>query len=51
MKYFHVLIKVYFLITNILVGDMRKMIKDMLDEVEVIDKSNSVCEELYGKLE
>jgi len=30
---------------------MRKMVKEMLDDVEVVDKNNSVCEELYGKLE
>ena len=27
------------------------MVKEMLDEVDTIDKSNAVCEELYGKLE
>ena len=27
------------------------MVKDMLDEVEVVDKNNTVCEDLYGKLE
>ena len=27
------------------------MVKEMLDEVDLIDKNNSVCEELYGKLE
>ena len=31
--------------------DMKRLIKDMLDEVEVIDKNSSVCEDLYGKLE
>jgi len=31
--------------------EMRKMIKEMMDEVEIIDKGNSVCEELYSKLE
>jgi uncharacterized protein YllA (UPF0747 family) len=30
---------------------MKRLIKDMLDEVETIDKNNNVCEELYGKLE
>ena len=30
---------------------MKRMIKEMLEEVEVIEKSNNVCEELYGKLE
>jgi hypothetical protein len=30
---------------------MRRMVKDMLDEVEIVDKNNSVCEELYTKLE
>lgn len=30
---------------------MRRMVKEMLDEVEQIDKNNTVCEELYGKLE
>ena len=27
------------------------MIRDMLEEVDNIDRSNSVCEELYTKLE
>ena len=39
------------LIFLIIVVEMRKLVKEMLDEVEVIEKSNSVCEELYGKLE
>lgn len=30
---------------------MRKMVKEILDEVEQIDKNNTVSEELYGKLE
>lgn len=30
---------------------MRRLVKDMLDEVDVIDKNNSVCEDLYTKLE
>lgn len=30
---------------------MRRLVKDMLDEVDVIDKNNSVCEDLYSKLE
>ncbi len=30
---------------------MRRLVKDMLDEVEVISGSNSAGEELYGKLE
>ena len=30
---------------------MRRLVKDMADEVELIDKNNSVCEELYTKLE
>lgn len=30
---------------------MRKLIRDMLDEVETVDKNNNVCEELYTKLE
>ena len=30
---------------------MKRMIREMLEEVEVVDKSNSVNEELYGKLE
>ena len=30
---------------------MRKLVKEMLDEVEVSDKNNNVCEELYVKLE
>jgi len=31
--------------------DMKRLIKDMLDEVETVDKNNNVCEDLYGKLE
>jgi hypothetical protein len=31
--------------------DMKRLVKEMLDEVEVVDKNNNVCEELYGKLE
>ena len=27
------------------------MVKDMLEEVDNIDRNNSVCEDLYGKLE
>lgn len=30
---------------------MRRMVKEMLEEVETIDRNNNVCEELYGKLE
>ena len=30
---------------------MKKLVKEMIDEVEATDKSNNVCEELYGKLE
>jgi hypothetical protein len=30
---------------------MKKLIKEMIDEVEIVDKSNSINEELYGKLE
>jgi HAMP domain-containing protein len=30
---------------------MKKMVRDMLEEVETIDRNNSVCEDLYGKLE
>lgn len=30
---------------------MRRLVKDMLDEVDIIDKNNSVCEDLYTKLE
>lgn len=30
---------------------MKRLIKDMLDEVETVDKNNNVCEDLYGKLE
>jgi HAMP domain-containing protein len=30
---------------------MRRMIKEMLDDVETVDKNNNVCEELYTKLE
>ena len=35
----------------LVVIEMRRMVKEMLDEVDTIDKSNAVCEELYGKLE
>ena len=31
--------------------DMKRLVKDMLDEVDTIDRNNNVCEELYGKLE
>lgn len=34
-----------------LVIEMKRMVKEMLDEVDTIEKSNNVCEELYGKLE
>ena len=27
------------------------MVREMLEDVEQIDKTNNVCEELYGKLE
>jgi hypothetical protein len=30
---------------------MKRMVKEMLEEVDTIEKTNSVCEELYGKLE
>ena len=30
---------------------MKKLVKDMLEEVEVVDKNSSVSEDLYGKLE
>ena len=30
---------------------MRRLVKEMLDEVDVIDKNNSVSEDLYTKLE
>jgi HAMP domain-containing protein len=30
---------------------MIRMIKEMLDDVETVDKNNNVCEELYTKLE
>ena len=36
----------------ILVIEMKRMIKEMMEEVESVDRgSTSVCEELYGKLE
>lgn len=38
-------------LTFALVVEMRRLVKDMLDEVEVIDKNSTVCEDLYGKLE
>ncbi len=31
--------------------DMKRLVREMLDEVEVVDRNNNVCEELYGKLE
>jgi HAMP domain-containing protein len=30
---------------------MRRNIKEMLEEVDLIDKNNNVCEDLYSKLE
>jgi hypothetical protein len=30
---------------------MRRMVKEMMEEVDGIDRNNSVCEDLYGKLE
>lgn len=30
---------------------MKRMVKSMMEDVEIVDKNNSVCEELYGKLE
>lgn len=30
---------------------MKRIVKEMLEEVEVVEKSNSVSEELYSKLE
>lgn len=33
------------------INEMRLLIKDMLEEVETVDKNNNVCEELYTKLE
>ena len=34
-----------------IVLEMKRMVKDMLEEVDGIDRNNSVCEDLYGKLE
>jgi len=34
-----------------LVLEMRRMVKEMLEEVDAVDRNNSVCEDLYGKLE
>ncbi len=34
-----------------IVLEMRRMVKEMLEEVDGIDRNNSVCEDLYGKLE
>ena len=31
--------------------EMRRMVKEMMEEVDGIDRNNSVCEDLYGKLE
>lgn len=36
---------------TMIVLEMRRLVKDMLDEVDIIDKNNSVCEDLYTKLE
>jgi HAMP domain-containing protein len=30
---------------------MKRMVREMQEEVEVVDRSNSVCEDLYSKLE
>ncbi len=30
---------------------MKRMVKEMMEEVDIIDRNNSVCEDLYGKLE
>jgi hypothetical protein len=34
-----------------IVLEMRRMVKEMLEEVDGVDRNNSVCEDLYGKLE
>jgi hypothetical protein len=39
------------LMNDFLVLEMRRMVREMLDEVDQIDRNNSVCEDLYGKLE
>lgn len=31
--------------------EMKRIVKEMLEEVDQIDKNNNVCEELYSKLE
>mmetsp|Transcript_27340 Transcript_27340/g.26400 ORF Transcript_27340/g.26400 Transcript_27340/m.26400 type:complete len:86 (-) Transcript_27340:1270-1527(-) len=31
--------------------EMRKLVKDMLEEVDICDKNNNISEELYSKLE
>ncbi len=36
---------------NFSVSEMRKMIKELQDDVEIIEKSNIVSEDLYNKLE
>jgi trans-2-enoyl-CoA reductase len=54
MKSYLALIKVrntFGLFNKCIVVEMRRMVKEMLDEVESVDKNNTVCEELYGKLE
>jgi hypothetical protein len=54
MKSYLALIKVritFALFNKSIVVEMRRMVKEMLDEVESVDKNNTVCEELYGKLE
>jgi hypothetical protein len=30
---------------------MKRMVREMQEEVEIVDRSNSVCEDLYSKLE
>ena len=34
-----------------IVLEMRRLVREMLEEVDQIDRNNSVCEDLYGKLE
>jgi hypothetical protein len=56
MAYLQIIFRLLYLIEHyqlsfLLVLEMKRMVKDMLEEVDSIDRNNSVCEDLYGKLE
>ncbi len=52
MKSYLVHIRVSNLRVQLLVLEMRRMVKDMIEELDIVEeKSSSVSEELYGKLE